>query len=84
MDANFIQNKNYKTKHCLEYHSPKGCDLGVNCPYVHDINFQGKIPPFMNIPNLIIGPSQLKNIIVPPLLANKPFPIPPIPPIIQP
>ena len=38
----------YKTKHCHNFHSAKGCTRGDNCNFIHDPKYQGTQVPVIN------------------------------------
>jgi len=54
----------YKTKHCHNYHSARGCTRGDACNFIHD-------PKYMGIPVPMSNP--ILNMPIPNLLNKTPY-----------
>lgn len=44
-NASKVNNKNFKTKHCKQYHSDSGCGRGDACHFIHDVEYKGRPAP---------------------------------------
>ena len=41
-------NKNFRTRHCVKYHSDAGCGRGDACHFIHDVQYKGRPAPNMD------------------------------------